>query len=179
MAVGRSGERQQCVRHVLALLVLQALHVHGLRAPAAARKSASLQGKLESFEETVVQFASGAGTVIVDGDNVRGKSGFAVSHMELVRATSIWGDQRGLEGRLVVCIDHGSSADAWYLSELGVAVCSGLGLGSANPNPNPDPSPKPKPKPKPNPNPNPNPSPSPEQVCFAGPVGTADDLIQP
>ena len=135
MAVGRSGERQQRVRHVLALLVLQALHVHGLRAPAAARKSASLQGKLESFEETVVQFASGAGTVIVDGDNVRGKSGFAVSHMELVRATSIWADQRGLEGRLVVCIDHGSSADAWYLSELGVAV------------------------------------------CFAGPVGTADDLI--
>ena len=136
MAVGRSGERQQRVRHVLALLVLQALHVHGLRAPAAARKSASLQGKLDSFEETVVQFASGAGTVIVDGDNVRGKSGFSVSHMELVRATSIWADQRGLEGRLVVCIDHGSSADAWYLSELGVAVCFawlgfGLGLGLA------------------------------------------------
>ena len=132
--VGRSGERQR-VRHVLALLVLQALNVHGLRAPAAARKSASLQGKLDSFEENVVQFASGAGTVIVDGDNVRGKSGFAVGHMELVRASSIWADQRGLEGRLVVCIDHGSSADAWYLSELGVAV------------------------------------------CFAGPVGTADDLI--
>ena len=133
MAVGRSGERQR-VRHVLALLVLQALHVHGLRAPAAARKSASLQGKLESFEETVLQFASGAGTVIVDGDNVRGKSGFAVSHMELVRATSIWADRCGLEGRLVVCIDHGSLADAWYLSELGVAVCFawfgfGLGLG--------------------------------------------------
>ena len=24
---------------------------------------------------------------------------------------------------------------------------------------------------------NPNPNPSPDQVCFAGPVGTADDLI--
>ena len=61
------------------------------------------------------QFASGAGTVIVDGDNVRGKSGFAVTHMELVRAASLWGKQRGLEGRLVVCIDHGSAPDAWYL----------------------------------------------------------------
>ena len=126
---------QQRVHHVLALLILQALHVHGLRAPAPVRKSASLQGKLESFEENVAQFATGAGTVIVDGDNVRGKSGFAVSHMELVRAASLWGNQRGLEGRLVVCIDHGSAADAWYLSELGLAV------------------------------------------CFAGPVGTADDLI--
>ena len=144
--------------------------MHGLRAAgtsthSCAKERASLQGKLESFEETVVQFASGAGTVIVDGDNVRGKSGFSVSHMELVRATSIWADQRGLEGRLVVCIDHGSSADAWYLSELGVAVCFawlgfgfglgfGLVLGLA-----------------------PNPNPSPDQVCFAGPVGTADDLI--
>ena len=129
-------QRQQAVQHrmhhVLALLVLQALHVHGLRAPAPVRKSASQQGKLESFEENVAQarppppppatllhlhlplhlhrllhlhhrhppppppststifttsststsstvtlrqFASGAGTVIVDGDNVRGKSG--------------------------------------------------------------------------------------------------------
>ena len=131
----RSGVQQQRVHHVVALLVLQALHVHGLRAPASVRKSANLQGKLESFEENVAQFARGAGTVIVDGDNVRGKSGFAVSHMELIRAASLWGNQRGLEGRLVVCIDHGSAADAWYLSELGLAV------------------------------------------CFAGPVGTADDLI--
>ena len=46
---------------------------------------------------------------------VRGKSGFAVTHMELVRAASLWGKQRGLEGRLVVCIDHGSAPDAWYL----------------------------------------------------------------
>ena len=46
---------------------------------------------------------------------MRGKSGFAVTHMELVRAASLWGKQRGLEGRLVVCIDHGSAPDAWYL----------------------------------------------------------------
>ena len=126
---------QRRMHHVLALLVLQALHVHGLRAPASVRKSASLQGKLESFEENVAQFATGAGTVIVDGDNVRGKSGFAVSHMELVRAASLWGSQRGLEGRLVVCIDHGSAADAW---------CSRLGAHPRSPRLKPDArSPKP------------------------------------
>ena len=104
---------------LLALLILQAAHAHGLLVPVVpVPKDAKLQRKLESFEENVVQFARGAGTVIVDGDNVRGKSGFAVTHMELVRAASLWGNQRGLEGRLVVCIDHGSAPDAWCSSEL-------------------------------------------------------------
>ena len=98
-----------------AWLVLQA---SGLRVPVPPQRV-----PLASLDERVAEFAKGAGTVLVDADNVRGKGNFELSHAELIRAVALWGRQRGLDGRVVVGIDHGSSADAWYLRHLGLAVC--------------------------------------------------------
>ena len=97
---------------------LVCLQATGLRVPVPPQRV-----RLESFEERVAEFAKGVGTVLVDADNVRGKGNFELSHAELIRAVALWGRQRGLDGRVVVGIDHGSSADAWYLRHLGLAVC--------------------------------------------------------
>ena len=98
-----------------AWLVLQAF---GLRVPVPQQRV-----PLASLDERVAEFARGAGTVLVDADNVRGKGNFELSHAELISAVALWGRQHGLDGRVVVGIDHGSSADAWYLRHLGLAVC--------------------------------------------------------
>lgn len=97
---------------------LVCLQVSGVRVPVPPQRV-----RLEKLEERVAEFAKGVGTVLVDADNVRGKGDFELSHADLIRAVSLWGRQRGLNGRVVVGIDHGSSADAWYLRHLGLAVC--------------------------------------------------------
>ena len=102
----------------LALAAVGPLLLHGLRVPVA-----NIERKRERLEDSVAEFAKGAGTVIVDGDNVRGKSNFELSHADLISQSALWAQERGLGGRVVVAIDHGSSADACYLPELGLAVC--------------------------------------------------------
>ena len=111
----RGMSRRLAALTARAWLVLQA---SGLRVPVPPQRV-----PLASLDERVAEFAKGAGTVLVDADNVRGKGNFELSHAELIRAVALWGRQRGLDGRVVVGIDHGSSADAWYLRHLGLAVC--------------------------------------------------------
>ena len=74
---------------------------------------------LKRFDGLVSQLAHANGVLVVDGDNTRGKSGFSLSHEALLGRTARWAKRSGLEGRCIVLIDHGSSAEAFHLPQLG------------------------------------------------------------
>lgn len=62
------------------------------------------------------------GTVWVDVENVRGKSGFEMDHHEVLNKTSRWTKHHGLEGKVIAVVDHGSENTAVYLEDLDIAV---------------------------------------------------------
>ena len=62
------------------------------------------------------------GVVLVDVENVRGKSGFTLGHEELLGEAARWAQHRNLHGRVVLVVDHGARTAAYYLRQLGLAV---------------------------------------------------------
>ena len=102
-------------------------------ATAAAALSASTSGRGLNAADTkrIAQFNTRAtdlahsrdGVLIIDGDNVRGKSGFQISHASLLARTARWAKRRGLDGRTVLLVDHGSQSSAFHLPRMaGMAV---------------------------------------------------------
>jgi len=62
------------------------------------------------------------GTVWIDVENVRGKTGFELTHNCLLNKTSHWTKHHGLEGKVIAVVDHGSENTAVYLDDLDIAV---------------------------------------------------------
>ena len=62
------------------------------------------------------------GIVWVDLENVRGKSGFELSHMEVLQQTSQWARHYNLSGQVMVVADHGSVTAAYYHEEMQLGV---------------------------------------------------------
>lgn len=62
------------------------------------------------------------GTVWIDVENVRGKSGFEMDHQEVLNKASRWTKHHGLEGKVIAVVDHGSENTALYLDNLDIAV---------------------------------------------------------
>jgi predicted phosphodiesterase len=60
--------------------------------------------------------------VIVDVENVRGRSGFAWNHDDLLEALRIWNQEACLFGKLLLCIDHGHEANSYWLPDRGYAI---------------------------------------------------------
>jgi predicted phosphodiesterase len=74
---------------------------------------------LPSFDPALFKAASALrrtqGAILVDVENVRGKSGFCLSHADVVTALARWGRVCGLQGRLSLVVDHGSAPSAYWL----------------------------------------------------------------
>ena len=71
------------------------------------------------------RLASAAATgalVLVDVENVRGKSGFELSHDELLERATHWAAHRRLRGAVSLVVDHGSLPSAFWLERQGLAV---------------------------------------------------------
>lgn len=60
--------------------------------------------------------------VLVDVENVRGKSGFELSHDELLERATHWAAHRRLRGAVSLVVDHGSLPSAFWLERQGLAV---------------------------------------------------------
>jgi predicted phosphodiesterase len=65
---------------------------------------------------------SANGVVWIDVENVRGKSGFGLSHDELLRKTSQWTEYHELGGKVILVVDHGSSKCGYYLDDKDLAI---------------------------------------------------------
>jgi len=59
---------------------------------------------------------------MVDVENVRGKSGFELSHDELLERATHWAAHRHLGGAVSLVVDHGSLPSAFWLERQGLAV---------------------------------------------------------
>ncbi|MBV5297442.1 MAG: hypothetical protein JZU64_04695, partial [Rhodoferax sp.] len=53
--------------------------------------------------------------VIVDAENVRGKTGFELDHADLLDRLLVWASMRGHAGRTIVVVDHGNEPGAHLL----------------------------------------------------------------
>ena len=60
--------------------------------------------------------------VLIDVENVRGKSGFALSHAELVHGLSIWTRICQLQGQVSLIVDHGNVEAAYYIPTSQLAI---------------------------------------------------------
>ena len=60
--------------------------------------------------------------VLVDVENLRGKSGFRVEHATMVAALARWTREWELDGRVVLAFDHGSQRCGFYLPPIKMGV---------------------------------------------------------
>ena len=60
--------------------------------------------------------------VLIDMENVRGKSNFELTHRELLKRTSLWASVNNLENRVSFIVDHGSVQKGYYLPEVGLSI---------------------------------------------------------
>ena len=65
--------------------------------------------------------ASGS-MVVIDADNVRGKSGFRLSHEGLIARVAQWASGQGMSGRVAIATDHGAYTQGFHLPRLGVGL---------------------------------------------------------
>lgn len=53
---------------------------------------------------------------------MRGKSGFELTHADVIHSTSIWAKAYGLEDRVSLLVDHGSVPSGYYFKERGLSI---------------------------------------------------------
>ena len=58
----------------------------------------------------------------MDLENVRGKSGFELSHMQVIEKTRIWMEHHKLMNKVIVIADHGSKQEGYYLENRDLAL---------------------------------------------------------
>lgn len=63
------------------------------------------------------QLVRDSGAILIDIENLRGKSGFALSHREIFNAIAAWGDDRS-----ILIVDHGSVPTAMWMKDAEMAV---------------------------------------------------------
>eukprot|EP00962_Isochrysis_galbana_P029883 scaffold9627_cov123-Isochrysis_galbana.AAC.8 len=79
--------------------------------PGACRTGAvrmSAAGKRSGIDARLADAAERGAAVLVDVENVRGKSGFELTHEQLLERATMWTEQRGLRGHVSLIVDHGT-----------------------------------------------------------------------
>jgi len=61
--------------------------------------------------------------MIIDGDNVRGKTKFQLSKEQLSDCVEQWMQDCGLHGKVCLMYDHGSAQTGYVLPTSGLAIC--------------------------------------------------------
>ena len=64
------------------------------------------------------------GVIVLDGDNIRGKTKFTISKEQLCDDVIKWSDSIGLSNRVILVFDHGSKHQAYYCNGI-IIVFSG------------------------------------------------------
>ena len=60
--------------------------------------------------------------ILIDVENVRGKSQFELTHQVLLKQITQWTNANDLKGRVALVVDHGSIQSAYSLQEAGLAL---------------------------------------------------------
>jgi Icc-related predicted phosphoesterase len=60
--------------------------------------------------------------VWIDVENARGKSGFELSHMDVINKVTLWAQVHDLVGKVTLVVDHGTVKSGYWLEDRGLAV---------------------------------------------------------
>ena len=77
------------------------------------RVTAGLQARIASLDPQAC--------LLIDVENLRGLSGFRVSHGTVIAALACWTREWELTGRIVLAVDHGDEQEGFYNAQLGLA----------------------------------------------------------
>ena len=77
------------------------------------RATARLQARIASLDPQAC--------LLIDVENLRGLSGFRVSHGTVIAALACWMREWELTGRVVLAVDHGDEQCGFYNTQLGLA----------------------------------------------------------
>ena len=103
----------RAVRMLLPLFLLLIDDVSGFAASTFDAK------RVKQFEAATKSLVHGFdGVLLIDGDNVRGKSLFGLSHVSLLARTARWTARHQLSGNVVLLVDHGTLPSAYHLPRL-------------------------------------------------------------
>ena len=61
--------------------------------------------------------------IIIDGDNVRGKTRFQLTKEQLSDCVEQWMEESSLHGKVILMYDHGSVQSGYILPKSGLAIC--------------------------------------------------------
>lgn len=83
---------------------------------------AHLSKRAANFHLRIQRLASTGGLLVIDTDNLRGKTGFSLSHESAVARVARWSRRENMTHHVALVVDHGTHHDARYLPNLGVGV---------------------------------------------------------
>jgi hypothetical protein len=91
--------------------------------PAKSTKHVRREADGKSLHDRRLQWASETDAVVlIDYENVRGKTNFDLTHNELLRRTTEWSKANGLEDKVAMIVDHGSLHSSYYLEDAGIGM---------------------------------------------------------
>ena len=103
------------------LLVAAVCHASAALATNRALQNYQRQAKAATNFEAAAKnlILNSGGILLIDGDNVRGKSQFQLSHLQLLTRTARWAQRARLGGHVVLLVDHGTLPTSYHLPKLG------------------------------------------------------------
>lgn len=92
------------------LLLLPSLPAPAARSAARPRAPPlfASESRRTGLDTRLVSAADRGAAVLIDVENVRGKSGFELTHAELIERATLWTAHRGLYGHVSLIVDHGT-----------------------------------------------------------------------
>ena len=81
-------------------------------------------GMVSMHEERILSNSCSGGLshVLVDVENVRGKSSFEMTHGEVLDRIAVWARRKDMIGHVTMVVDHGSEQAAYWLGGRGVGI---------------------------------------------------------
>lgn len=73
---------------------------------------------MDSFKLTVAK----ENIILIDGDNVRGKTSFSISKFKLLEDLLYWASHFEQRNKFILYYDHGVKQEAFYLEDVGIVV---------------------------------------------------------
>lgn len=91
--------------------------------PVKTNKQQTRNAEWKSLHDRRLTWAAETGAVVlIDLENVRGKSNFDLTHAELLKQTTQWSKVNGLEDKVSMIVDHGSLHTSYYLEDGGLSM---------------------------------------------------------
>jgi hypothetical protein len=78
--------------------------------------------RTDGLQQRLKQLTQDGGVILLDGDNIRGKTKFRLSKEDLCRDVEEWMSEWGLFGLVTLMYDHASQHSGYFLPKSGFSI---------------------------------------------------------